>query len=83
MVITNANDGYCIAGYGAAYSIQAALGMLDVEAMDAADRMIFCKTTLVDAENADDIIAKFIETGDPGYDYSDLSACFSAYQEAE
>ena len=28
-------------------------------------------------------IKKFIETGDPGYDYSDLSACFSSYQEAE
>lgn len=83
MVITNANDGYCIAGYGAAYSIQAALGMLNPEEMDPADRMIFCKTTLVDEENADDIIAKFIETGDPGYDYSDLSYCFSAYQEAE
>lgn len=83
MVITNANDGYCIAGYGAAYSIQAAMGMLDVEAMDPADRLINCKTTLVTPENAADVIAKFIETGDPGYDYSDLSYAFSSYQTRE
>ena len=83
LVCTIANDGYCIAGYGAAYSIQAALGMLDPESLDPADRMIYCKTTLVNEENADEIYKKFIETGDPGYDYSDLSACFSSYQEAE
>lgn len=83
LVITNANDGFCIAGYGAAYAIQAALGSLDVEAMDPADRMVFCKTTLVTEDNADDIIAKFIDTQNPGYDYSDLSYCVSSYQEAE
>ena len=81
LVITNANDGYCIAGYGASYAIQAALGSLDVEGMDPAERLIFCKTTLVTADNADDIISKFIETQDPGYDYSDLSFCIDKYQE--
>lgn len=83
LVITNANDGFCIAGYGASYAIQAALGSLDVEAMDSKDRMVFCKTTLVTEDNVDDIIAKFIDTQNPGYDYSDLSYCVSAYQEAE
>lgn len=81
MVITNANDGYCIAGYGAAYAIQAALGILDPTTIPDNERLIFCKTTLVTADNADDIINKFIKTGDPGYDYSDLSYCISAYQE--
>ena len=81
LVITNANDVYCIAGYGASYAIQAALGSLDVEGMDPAERLIFCKTTLVTADNADDIISKFIETQDPGYDYSDLSFCIDKYQE--
>ena len=83
LVITNANDGFCIAGYGASYAIQAALGSLDVEAMDPKDRMVFCKTTLVTEDNVDDIIAKFIDTQNPGYDYSDLSYCVSSYQEAE
>lgn len=83
LVITNANDGFCIAGYGASYAIQAALGSLDVEAMDPKDRMVFCKTTLVTEDNVDDIIAKFIDTQNPGYDYSDLSYCVSAYQETE
>ena len=81
MVITNANDGYCIAGYGASYAIQAALGILDPTTIPDNERLIFCKTTLVTADNADDIINKFIKTGDPGYDYSDLSYCISAYQE--
>lgn len=81
MVVTNANDGYCIAGYGASYAIQAALGSLDVEGMEAADRMFFSKTTVVTADNADEIITKFIETQDPGYDYSDLSFCVDAPQE--
>lgn len=81
LVITNANDGYCIAGYGASYAIQAALGSLDVEGMDPAERLIFCKTTLVTNDNVDDIISKFIETQDPGYDYSDLSFCIDKYQE--
>ena len=67
--------------YGASYAIQAALGSLDVEGMDPAERLIFCKTTLVTADNADDIISKFIETQDPGYDYSDLSFCIDKYQE--
>ena len=83
LVITNANDGFCIAGYGASYAIQAALGILDPESMDPAERLIFCKTTLVTEENAEDVIANFIETGDPGYDYSDLAFCVNAYQEAE
>ena len=81
LVITNANDGYCIAGYGASYAIQADLGSLDVEGMDPAERLIFCKTTLVTNDNVDDIISKFIETQDPGYDYSDLSFCIDKYQE--
>lgn len=81
LVITNANDGFCIAGYGAAYAIQAALGILDPAAIDPAERLIFCKTTLVTADNADDIIAKFIQTKNPGYDYADLGYCVDKYQE--
>nr|WP_072514287.1 sugar ABC transporter substrate-binding protein [Ndongobacter massiliensis] len=81
LVITNANDGFCIGGYGAAYSLQAALGILDPEKMDPAERLIYSKTTLVTAENADEIYAKFIETKNPGYDYSDLSYCVDKYQE--
>ena len=49
--------------------------------MDPAERLIFCKTTLVTADNADDIISKFIDTQDPGYDYSDLSFCIDKYQD--
>lgn len=81
LVITNVNDGFCIAGYGAAYAIQAALGMLDPESLDPAERLIFCKTTLATEENAAEVIKNFIETGDPGYDYSDLEYCISSYQE--
>lgn len=80
MVITNANNGYMIAGYGAAYAIQAALGQLDPTAIPDDERLIFCKTTLVTADNADEIIEKFIQTKDPGYDYNDLSFCIDKYQ---
>ena len=81
MVITNANDGYMIAGYGASYAIQAAMGKLDPTTLPDGERLIFCKTTLVTEENADDIINKFITTKNPGYDYNDLSFCVDKYQE--
>lgn len=81
MVITNANDGFMIAGYGAAYAIQAAIGQLDPTSLPDNERLIFCKTTLVTSDNADDIIEKFITTKNPGYDYSDLSFCVDQYQE--
>ncbi len=81
MVITNANNGYMIAGYGASYAIQAALGMLDPTSIPDNERLIFCKTTLVTKDNANEIIDKFIKTKDPGYDYNDLSFCIDKYQE--
>lgn len=81
MVVTNANNGYMIAGYGAAYSIQAALGKLDPASIPDNERLIFCKTTLVTKDNVDDIIDKFIKTKNPGYDYSDLSFCIDKYQQ--
>lgn len=81
MVITNANDGYMIAGYGAAYAIQAALGQLDPSSMADNERLIFSKTTLVTGDNVEDIYNKFITTKNPGYDYSDLSFCIDQYQE--
>ena len=49
--------------------------------MEAEDRMFFSKTTIVDEKNADEIISKFIETQNPGYDYSDLEFCVYAPQE--
>ena len=81
MVITNANNGYMIAGYGAAYAIQAALGMLDPTTIPDNERLIFCKTTLVTKDNANEIIDQFIKTKNPGYDYTDLSFCIDKYQE--
>ena len=81
MVITNANNGYMIAGYGASYAIQAALGKLDPTSLPDNERLIFCKTTLVTKDNANDIIDKFIKTKNPGYDYNDLSFCIDKYQE--
>lgn len=81
MVITNANNGYMIAGYGASYAIQAALGKLDPTSLPDKERLIFCKTTLVTKDNANDIIEKFIKTKNPGYDYSNLSFCIDKYQE--
>ena len=35
------------------------------------------------SSSIDEDITKFIETQDPGYDYSDLSFCVDAPQEAE
>lgn len=81
MVITNANNGYMIAGYSASYAIQAALGKLDPTSIPDNERLIFCKTTLVTKDNATDIIDKFIKTKNPGYDYNDLSFCIDKYQE--
>ena len=81
MVITNANNGYMIAGYGASYAIQAALGKLDPTTIPDNERLLFCKTTLVTKDNANDIIDKFIKTKNPGYDYNDLSFCIDKYQE--
>ncbi|HCR43310.1 MAG TPA: hypothetical protein DIV41_01895 [Ruminococcaceae bacterium] len=80
MLCTIANNGFCIAGYGASYAYQAATGTLDVSSMDPAKRLIYCKTTYVDSSNVDDVIDKFITKGDPGYDYSDLSYCIDSYQ---
>lgn len=81
MVITNANNGYMIAGYGASYAIQAALGKLDPTTMPDNERLLFCKTTLVTKDNSNEIIEKFIKTKNPGYDYNDLSFCIDKYQE--
>jgi ribose transport system substrate-binding protein len=81
MLCTIANDGFCIAGYGAAYAYQAATGKLDISSMDAAKRLIYCKTMYVDSSNVSDVINKFITKGDPGYDYTDLSYCIDSYQE--
>lgn len=83
MYATIANDGYCIAGYGAAYAYYAAIGEFDYKALDPSERLIFCKTTYVDNTNVDEVVEKFIEKGDPGYDYSDLEFCVDSYQEAE
>lgn len=80
MLCTIANDGFCIAGYGASYAYQAATGKLDVSSMDAAKRLIYCKTTYVDGSNVSDVIDKFITKGNPGYDYKDLSYCIDSYQ---
>lgn len=81
MVITNANNGYMIAGYGASYAIQAALGKLDPSTLPDNERLIFCKTTLVTKDNATETIDKFIKTKNPGYDYNDLSFCIDKFQE--
>lgn len=81
MVVTNANNGFMIAGYGAAYAIQAALGMLDPTTIPDNERMIYCKTTLVTEDNAAEIIDTFITEKNPGYDYTDLAFCIDKYQE--
>lgn len=80
LLCTIANDGFCIAGYGAAYAYSAAAGTLKVDSMDAAKRMIFCKTTFVDKNNVKDVLDKFITKGDPGYDYTKLDYCIDSYQ---
>ena len=80
MLCTIANDGFCIAGYGASYAYQAATGKLDIASMDPAKRLIFCKTTYVDQSNVDSVIDKFITKGNPGYDYTNLEYCIDSYQ---
>ena len=80
MLCTIANDGYCIAGYGASYAYQAATGKLNVSSMDPAKRLIYCKTTYVDKSSVDDVIDKFITKGNPGYDYTKLDYCIDSYQ---
>jgi len=81
LVVTIANDGYMIAGYGAAYAIQAALGKLDPKSIPDKERLIISKTTFVTKDNADDIINKFIKTKNPGYDYTNLKFCIDKFQE--
>jgi ribose transport system substrate-binding protein len=83
MYCTIANDGFCIAGYGAAYVYYAATGEYDYLNADPSERMIYCKTTYVDASNVEETVENFITKGDPGYDYSDLEYCIDSYQEAE
>lgn len=80
MLCTIANDGFCIAGYGASYAYQAATGKLNVSSMDPAKRLIYCKTTYVDKSNVNDVVDKFITKGNPGYDYTNLNFCIDSYQ---
>lgn len=80
MLCTIANDGFCIAGYGASYAYQAATGKLNVSSMDSAKRLIYCKTTYVDKSNVNDVVDKFITKGNPGYDYTNLNFCIDSYQ---
>ena len=70
-----------IAGYGAAYAIQAACGMLDPTTIPDDERLIFAGTQLVTSENVDEIYEGWIEKGNPGYDYFDLSFCVDHYQD--
>jgi ribose transport system substrate-binding protein len=81
MTATILNDAYNIAGYGAAYAIQAACGMLDPTTIPDDERLIFAGTQLVTSENVDEIYEGWIEKGNPGYDYFDLSFCVDHYQD--
>jgi ribose transport system substrate-binding protein len=81
MTATILNDAYNIAGYGAAYAIQAACGMLDPTTIPDDERLIFACTQLVTSENVDEIYEGWIVNGNPGYDYFDLSFCVDHYQD--
>ncbi len=81
MVATLANDGYMIAGYGAAMAYAAATGQMDPSIdMTDEERMIICKTALVTEDNITEMYANFV-TGTPSYDYTDLDFCVASYQD--
>ena len=81
MTATILNDAYNIAGYGAAYAIQAACGMLDPTTIPDDERLIFAGTQLVTSENVDEIYEGWIVNGNPGYDYFDLGFTVDHYQD--
>ena len=79
MVCTIANDGYLLMGYGAAYAYYAAIGKINVNDMTPEERMVYTKTSFIDASNVDEMYEKFI-TGTPDYDYSNLEFAIDGYQ---